>query len=494
MIGMSENQEMRRTHRVLVTGATGYVGGRLRSRIESAGHRVRCMARRPESLTTRVGPDTEVVAGDVLDQDSLRLALQDVESAYYLVHSMGAGTEFEERDRIGAENFARAAQAAGVKRIIYLGGLGSDDGELSPHLRSRNEVGKILRQSGVPTIEFRASIVLGSGSLSFEMIRSLVEQLPVMVTPSWVQVRAQPIAIDDLLDYLVAALDYESQESRIFEIGGAEQVTYGDLMREYARQRGLRRLMLPVPILTPWLSSLWLGLVTPLYARIGRKLIESIRNPTVVRDPVARSAFDVQPRGMSEAIRAALQNEEKEMAETRWFDALSSGGFARSWSGVRFRNRILDARRLQTRASVEAAFAPIRAIGGQKGWYAFNWLWRLRGAIDLLVGGVGMRRGRRDPENLRVGDALDFWRVEAYETDRRLRLAAEMKLPGRAWLEFQVEPHGDGATVHQTAVYDPVGLLGLLYWYALYPVHGLIFSRMLRGIVRSAEVDVAVSR
>lgn len=472
--------------RILVTGATGYVGGRLRNRLESAGHRVRCMARRPESLEIRVGPATEVVQGDVLDIDSLGRALVDVDTAYYLVHSMGAGSEFEERDRIGAQNFAHAATVAGLRRIIYLGGLGSDDAELSPHLRSRNEVGELLRQSGVPTIEFRASIVLGSGSLSFEMIRSLVEQLPIMVTPSWVQVRAQPIAIDDLLDYLVAALDHDANESAVFEIGGADQVSYGDLMREYARQRGLRRVMLPVPVLTPQLSSLWLGLVTPLYARIGRKLIESIRNPTIVQDPSALAAFPVRPRGMSKAIAAALRNEEREMAETWWYDAVSSAGLTKSWAGTRFRNRILDARALDVEVPSERAFAPIRRIGGRNGWYAYDWLWRLRGAIDLLVGGVGMRRGRPDDDSLRVGDPLDFWRVEAYEPNSRLRLSAEMKLPGRAWLEFEVAPQAYGSTIRQTAVYDPVGLSGLLYWYVLYPVHRLVFSGMLRGIARAA--------
>lgn len=472
--------------RILLSGATGYVGGRLCRRLESGNHRVRCMARRPETLKERVDEKTEVVFGDVLQLDSLREALRDVHSAYYLVHSMGAGPEFENIDREGAKNFAQAARTAGVRRIIYLGGLGIDSAELSPHLRSRNEVGEILRESGIVTIEFRASIVLGSGSLSFEMIRSLVEQLPALVTPSWVRVQAQPIAVDDLLDYLVAALDLEADQSHLYEIGGADQVSYGDLMREYARQRGLHRVMLPVPVLTPWLSSLWLGLVTPLYARIGRKLIQSIRNPTVVRDTSALSAFGMRPRGMSEAIALALKNEEQEMIETRWYDAASSAGLQKNWTGVRFGNRILDSRTIEVAAPPEKAFAPILKIGGSNGWYAYNWLWRLRGALDLLLGGVGMRRGRRDSGSLRVGDALDFWRVEVYEPNSRLRLVAEMRVPGRAWLEFEVTPSAKGSTIHQTAVYDPVGLLGLLYWYALHPVHGLVFDGMLRGIARAA--------
>ena len=266
------------TGRVLLTGATGYVGGRLRRRLEARGVPVRCLARRPEVLAGKVGSGTEVLRGDVLDAASLAPACDGASDAYYLVHSMGA-SRFESRDRRGAKNFAAAARAAGVRRIVYLGGLGSDDDELSPHLRSRNEVGEILRASGVPTVELRASIVLGSGSLSFEMIRALVEKLPVMVTPSWVRVLAQPIAIDDLLDYLVEALDIPLDESRVFEIGGADQVSYGDLMKEYARQRGMRRVMVPVPVLTPYVSSLWLGLVTPLYARIGKKLIQSMPAP-----------------------------------------------------------------------------------------------------------------------------------------------------------------------------------------------------------------------
>ncbi len=470
---------------ILIAGATGYVGGRLCRRLEEKGRRLRCLARRPQDLVARVGPATEVVPGDVLQPESLGPAFEGVESAFYLVHSMGSGDDFEERDRTAARNFAEAARRAGVRRIIYLGGLGHGD-DLSAHLRSRHEVGRVLRESGACVIELRASIVLGSGSLSFEMIRALVERLPVMITPRWVAIEAQPIAIDDLLDYLVEALDVPLAESRVFEIGGADRVSYGDLMREYARQRGLRRFMIRVPVLTPHLSSLWLGIVTPLYARVGRKLIESIKHPTVVRDPSALEIFSVRPRDMRAAVTAAMRNEERAFAESRWYDAFSSGGDAQSWAGVRFGNRMIDSRERNVAVAPEQAFAPIQRIGGVTGWYAYNWLWELRGFLDLLMGGVGVRRGRPHSDQLRVGDALDFWRVEAYEPNRRLRLRAEMKLPGRAWLEFEVEPREGGATIRQTALFDPVGLAGLAYWYLVYPLHRLIFATMLANIARAA--------
>jgi uncharacterized protein YbjT (DUF2867 family) len=299
---------------VLLTGATGYVGGRLLDVLETAGRRVRCLARRPAGLAPRVRPGTEVVRGDVLDRPSLTAALEGVHIAYYLVHSMGSAGSFEEEDRRGAEHFGAAAAVAGVRRIIYLGGLGDRDGTLSPHLRSRQEVGDVLRRSGVPVLEFRASIVIGAGSLSFEMIRALVERLPLMITPRWVSVPAQPIAIGDLLDYLVAAIDVPIEDHPIFEIGGADRVSYGDLMREYARQRGLRRVMIRVPVLTPRLSSLWLGLVTPLYARVGRQLIDSIRHPTVVQDDTALRVFAVRPQGVRAAVATALRDEDREPA------------------------------------------------------------------------------------------------------------------------------------------------------------------------------------
>jgi hypothetical protein len=348
-------------------------------------------------------------------------------------------------------------------------------------------VGSILRASGVQTIEFRASIIIGSGSLSFELIRALVERLPVMITPRWVRILGQPIAIEDVIAYLIEALDMDVGGSKVFEIGGPDRVSYQDIMMEYARQRGLRRLMVPVPVLTPRLSSLWLGLVTPVYARVGRKLIDSIRHETLVKDARAAERFYVQPRGLRQAIARALSNEDHELAETRWCDALSAVGAARTWGGLRLGSRLVDSRSVSVTCSREQAFAPICKIGGDAGWYSLNWLWRFRGMLDLLLGGPGMRRGRRSPEVVMPGDAVDFWRVEAVEPNSLLRLEAEMKLPGRAWLQFEVKEDGpDRSTITQTAIFDAVGLAGLVYWYALYPAHALVFSQMLRGIAKRA--------
>jgi len=469
---------------ILLTGASGYVGGRLLTALEAAGHRVRCLARRPEFLQPRVGPATLVVKGDVLDRASLAAALEGVDTAYYLVHSMGSSNTFEEEERRAAGNFADAAHAAGVRRIVYLGGLGSGS-RLSPHLASRQETGRVLRESGVPTVEFRASIIIGSGSLSFEMIRALVDRLPVMVMPRWVRIKSQPITIEDVIAYLLAALDVALAESVVLEIGGEDVVSYRDIMREYARQRGLKRLMIPVPVLTPWLSSLWLGLITPVYARIGRKLIDGIPHETVVKDGRALRMFPIRPRGIRGAIERALTNEDLDMAATRWSDALSSRGPTRTWGGVKFGSRLVDSRVARVTYPPTEAFTPIRRIGGRTGWYFGNWLWRLRGFMDLLVGGAGLRRGRRDPESLLPGDTVDFWRVEAFEPNRLLRLFAEMKLPGRAWLQFEVDEDELGTVIRQTAIFDPIGLFGLMYWYALFPVHSLVFAGMLRGIVRA---------
>jgi uncharacterized protein YbjT (DUF2867 family) len=459
----------RRPGLILLTGASGYVGGRLRRALEASGLPLRCMARRPEYLRSRVAEGTEVVAGDVLDPPSLTEALQGVHTAYYLIHSMAASSDYAENDRRGAESFARAARDAGVRRLVYLGGLGQGE-RLSRHLASRQEVGRILRESGVPTIELRASIVIGSGSLSFELVRALVEKLPAMVTPSWVDTPTQPIGIEDLVAYLVAALDRSPGESAVYEIGGPDQVSYGDLMREYARLRGLRRVMIPVPLLTPRLSSLWLALVSPVYAQVGRELIDGVRNATVVQDVLAR----------------ALVNEDLGFAATRWSDALSAQRAPRGWGGAKFGSRLVDSRATWVGCAPEQAFRPISRIGGNAGWYYADFLWELRGLLDIVVGGPGMRRGRRDPESVMPGDALDFWRVEAVEPGHLLRLTAEMRLPGRAWLQFEVTPSGGGSVIRQTALFDPVGVRGLLYWYGLWGIHQMVFGGMLRNLARAA--------
>lgn len=468
--------------RILVTGATGYIGGRLWRKLEESGVSVRCMARDPLSLSDKIGETTTVVQADIFSVSSLERALEGIETAYYLIHSMGSAGNFEDADREGARNFAQAAERAGVKRVIYLGGLGNAEEELSPHLRSRHEVGEILRSADTEVLELRASIVLGAGSLSFEMIRALVDRLPVMITPRWVEVDAQPIGIDDLLAYLIESITVPLAESRVFEIGGPERLSYGQLMNEYAEIKGLKRFMIRVPVLTPRLSSLWLGLVTPLYARIGKKLIESIVHPTIVRDQSALDTFKVRPITVKESITRAISEGERQAAQTRWSDSVSSGGEPKQWTDVSFGEQLQDSRSVNVNTEPALAFLPIQKIGGEEGWYACNWLWSLRGFLDLLIGGVGVRRGRTHPVNIGVGDALDFWRVEAFEQDKRLLLRAEMKLPGKAWLEFVVEESEEGSMIRQTASFDPAGWMGTAYWYLISPLHGIVFSRMLRSI------------
>ena len=358
---------------ILLTGATGYVGGRLLKALQAAGYPVRCVARRPEFLAPRVSPETQIVKGDCLDAASLPPACSGVHTVYYLVHSMGSTGDFTERDRTAATNFGRAAHAAGVQRIIYLGGLGDAHGRLSTHLRSRHETGEALRASGVPIVELRASIILGSGSLSFELIRGLVERLPVMLCPRWVRTPAQPIAIEDVLAYLLASIELPRGHEGIFEIGGADRVSYAGIMNEYARQRGLRRVMIPVPFLTPRLSSLWLGLTTPVYARIGRKLIDSVQNETTVQNDRALRLFPIRPMGLRQSIQRAILNEDQEYAATRWSDAISSAGLPPSWGGMRFGTRLVDSRAVRVAVPPAAAFAAIQRIGGANGWFYGQW-------------------------------------------------------------------------------------------------------------------------
>jgi uncharacterized protein YbjT (DUF2867 family) len=472
--------------RILLTGATGYVGGVLLPELEGRGYEVRCLARRPGKLTGKTGPDTEVMVGDATEPADLARACAGIDVAYWLVHSMESGVDFERADRLAAERFATAAAAAGVTRIIYLGGLGSDDDRLSAHLRSRHEVGSILRASGLDVVEFRASIVVGAGSFSFDLVRTLVERLPVMICPAWLATPTQPIAIADVVAYLAAAVELPPGSPRIFEIGGPDKVSYGAIMQEYARQRGLRRLMIPVPVLTPRLSSLWLKLVTPRYSKVGRKLIDGLKNPTIVTDDAARNAFPITPRNLATAVREAGAHEDREFSGKRWADFADVEDLPRRYGGSTEGSRLVDHRHTVVAVTPERAFAAIERIGGHHGWYAFDWLWQVRGWMDRMIGGPGMSRGRRDRERLATGETLDCWHVELCDRPRRLRLAAEMKLPGRGWLEFEVVPRDGDVTIHQTAVFDPRGLGGLAYWYVVWPLHELVFRRMLAGIARQA--------
>lgn len=480
---------------VLVTGATGYVGGRLVPRLLEAGYRVRVLVRDPERLQGRPWRDrVEVLRGDVFEPTTLLPALAGASAAYYLVHSMqkapaGAG-DFHARDLRAARTFGQVAAAAQVGRILYLGGLGDPAADLSRHLRSRQETGDALRAAGVPVTELRAAVIVGSGSASFEMIRHLTERLPVMICPTWVYTRVQPIAIRNVLDYLVAALAVPESAGRVIEIGGADVLTYGAMMTGYAEVRGLRRRLIPVPVLTPRLSSYWVHWVTPIPAEIARPLIEGLRNEVVVRDDTARRLFpDIEPLDYRTAVGLALGRLNAGSVESAWSDALATS--RRDAPPVAFTVRdglMIERRQRMVDAPPAAVFATFAAIGGDRGWPTFGWAWRLRGVLDRLVGGVGFRRGRRDPVALRVGDALDFWRVEAVEPDRLLRLRAEMRLPGEAWLQFEARPADDGRTMlAQTAYFAPKGLPGLLYWYGLYPVHGPIFSSMIAALAERAE-------
>jgi uncharacterized protein YbjT (DUF2867 family) len=468
---------------MLLTGASGYVGGLLLPLLEARDHRVRCLVRRADRLRGRVGPSTEVIQGDSLDAVALASALAGVDVAFYLIHSMGGHGSFEETDREAARRFGEAARSAGVRRIVYLGGLGDARDSLSPHLRSRRETGDALRASGVPVTELRASVVIGAGSLSFEMARALVERLPVMICPKWVAVKAQPVAVADVLSYLVAAAeDAETTGNLVCEIGGPDIVSYGGIMREYARQRGLTRRLIPVPLLTPRLSSLWLGLVTPLYANVGRWLIDGMRNETVVIDAEPARRYPIQPRGLRQAVAEAIE-QRAERVEALLADAAGPHASA-ALEALRSSGCLLDHREAEVHASAARAFAPVRSIGGANGYYFAGPLWRLRAWCDRVVGGIGMRAGRRDPDTCMVGDAVDFWRVVAFDADRRLTLRAEMAMPGRAWLQFAVLPTAgsEAARLRQTALFDPRGLLGVFYWVALLPAHAVIFRGMLRAI------------
>ncbi len=476
---------------VLVTGASGYVGGRLVTVLLERGYRVRCLVRTPAKLLSAPWhASVEVVQGDV--GGDLGEAMTGVDAAFYLVHSIGSSAEWAEHDRAVAENFRRAAGLGGLRRIIYLGGLGDhSSGKLSEHLASRQEVGAELAKGSVPVVELRAAVVIGSGSASFEMLRYLVEVLPAMVTPRWVDTKCQPVAVRDVLHFLVESLTADVT-GRVLDVGGPEVLTYREMMAQYAEVAGLRRrIVVPVPLLTPGLSSRWIGLVTPIPPMLARPLIESLVNDVIVTGEAAVDAMPIEQLGYREAVRLALGHSISGDVPTSWAHAELGGRPPAepqptdpAWSGGTVN---LDRRGRHVAASPAEVFQVVCSIGGRKGWYRGDWLWGLRGVLDSLVGGVGMRRGRLHPHQLSVGDPLDFWRVETLVENNLLRLRAEMRLPGDAWLQWQIEPDGTGATITQTARFHPRGLLGRLYWVAVAPFHRLIFPGLLAGICADAE-------
>ena len=483
--------------KVLVTGASGYIGGRLVPALLAKGHSVRCMSRNPAKLSGQPWfDDIEVVRADAFDRPSLDSAMEGCNAAFYLIHSMGGdAADFDVHDRQAAQNFADAAADAALDRIVYLGGLGTGD-ELSKHLSSRHEVGRTLASGPIAVTELRAAVIIGSGSVSFEMMRHLTEVLPVMVTPTWVRTRCQPIAITDVLKILIAAIEEPEGESHIWEIGGPDQLTYEDMMRVYAEVAGLpRRVIIPVPVLSPGLSKHWIGLVTPLPAGVAKPLVASLKNEVTVAENSIAETLTGGLTGYRESVRMALRTSEGSDIATRWSDATASPAEPLptdpEWAGAAEKH---DERTVDTSAPSSDVFWAFTGIGGNVGYYSWNWAWKLRGIVDSLIGGVGLRRGRRHPEDLRIGEAVDFWRVSSIDPGRFLQLHAEMKLPGEAWLEFEVETIPTGRRLRQKASFYPRGLFGRLYWHALTPFHRVIFEQMARGIVDAAESRAATDQ
>lgn len=474
--------------KILITGSTGYIGSRLIQMLGTTDHQLICTARNPSYIQDKLPKNASAVQADFNSGDNLESVFRDCEVAFFLMHSLGENKGFEEKESAIAHHFVTASKHAGIKRIIYLGGLIDESEEShSPHMRSRKAVGDILRLSDISVIEFRASVILGPGSTSFELIRALVERLPAMVTPKWVRVRAQPIYIDDVIAYLTQAIGITITSSKTIEIGGADIVSYQAIMQHYAKVRRLHRLMIPVPFLTPYLSSLWLGLVTPVYARVGRKLIDSITSESIVKNADESKLFNIYPLGCYEAISACLKKEDSEITQTKWSYALSTSIRDSDETSLRYGNRIVDVYKIKVPDHIKEPFKAIEEIGGENGWYHLNFLWKLRGFIDLLFGGIGLRRGRTHQTKISEGDTIDWWRVESYKPGEQLRLKAEMKLPGRAWLDFELITEHNNRFIQQTVIFDPLGLFGLLYWYALVPIHWILFKGMLKNVIQKSR-------
>ena len=477
---------------ILVTGATGYVGGRLAPRLLEAGYRVRCLARDPERLQGRPWRDqVEVRQGDALDKASLVAAMQGVSAAYYLIHGFQGGIVNAERDMIAARNFAEAAEEAGIERIIYLGELVNTTDYLSPYLRARHETGYMLRLGRVPVTEFRAGMIVGSGSVLFEMIRYLSEREFLFICPRWFSSMAQPIAIRDVLSYLIEALDTPESAGKMLEIGGASRLTYSDMLLAYARERGLKRYLVTTPFYAPRLSAYWIHMVTPIHWRLALPLIDGLRAELVVNDDLAKRLFpQVKPLDFQTATHLALLRVEKDMVETSWSDALvTTAGDIKPYTFTVEQGLMIERRQAFVDVPPDAVFRAYTGLGGDRGWLYMDWAWMVRGWLDKLVGGPGLRRGRRHPDEINVGESLDFWRVEAIEPGRLMRLRAEMKVPGNAWLQFESVPGEDGKTLLVvTAYFDMHGLSGLLYWYAMYPFHRFIFDGLTNRLAWRARL------
>ncbi|MCA2000676.1 MAG: SDR family oxidoreductase [Chloroflexi bacterium] len=477
---------------ILVTGATGYIGGRLAPKLLELGYRVRCLARDPSRLQGRSwSKRVEAAAGDALNIEQLAEAMRGVSAAYYLIHGMQGGKDSAQRDLQAARNFALAAEKAGVERIIYLGELVNPAANLSPYLRARHETGYMLRHGKVPVTEFRAGMVVGSGSALFEMIRYLTEREPLLICPAWFYSEAQPIAIRDVLSYLAAALDCPESVGRVIEIGGASRLTYAQMLLEYAKERGLKRRLVRTPFYAPRLSAYWVHMVTPIHWRVVAPLIEGLRDDLIVRDDAAQRLFPkIQPIDFRAAVHFALNKIQRDNVETSWMDALVvAQGDVKPYAFSVEDGMFVERRSALLDLPAETVFRAYSGVGGARGWMYMDWAWALRGWMDKAIGGVGLRRGRRHPDEIRTGESLDFWRVEAIEQNKRMLLRAEMKLPGKAWLEFISEPQADGKTLFTVCAYfEPFGLPGFLYWYAMWPFHKFIFDGLARRLASRARV------